>query len=136
MNNKIDFILFIDDDEAVRFLHKIMAEEADVSNKIIEAKGGDEGIDLLLDIYNSNRTSRGVVFMDINMPVTNGWMVLDELKNQCPDLIQHVDIYMVTSSEYPKDLKRIRLEPMVKGHIPKPLSAENIMEAAQKLTAK
>ena len=135
MNKKIDFILFIDDDEAVRFLHKIMADEADVSDKILEAKGGDEGINLLLEIYKTNHFSRGLVFMDINMPVTNGWMVLDEIRNHVSDQFKHIDIYMVTSSEYPKDLEKIRMEPMLKGHIPKPLSAENIVEAAKKLTS-
>lgn len=133
MKIKIDFILFIDDDEAVRFLHRIMAEEAGVNNKILEAKGGDEGITMLLDIYNENHNARGLVFVDINMPVTNGWMVLTELKKSIPDKLHNVDIYMVTSSEYPKDLEKIKMEPLLKGHIFKPLTAENIIDAASRL---
>lgn len=136
MTAKIDFVLFIDDDEAIRFLHRIMAEESGVTNQIMEAKGGQAGLNTLHELVNKNANIKGLVFMDINMPVMNGWMVLDELRNNWPDQFQHIDIYMVTSSEYPKDLERIRMEPMLKGHISKPLSAENIIEATEKLAAK
>jgi CheY-like chemotaxis protein len=113
-----------------------MAEESGVTNQILEATGGQAGLTAFNQLVIENANLTGLVFMDLNMPVMNGWMVLDELRNQWPDQFKHIDIYMVTSSEYPKDLDKIRMEPMLKGHIPKPLSADNIIEAAEKLTAK
>jgi CheY-like chemotaxis protein len=133
MTNKIDFILFIDDDEAIRFLHRIMAEESNVTDHILEARGGKAGLEMLLELYHSNPNTRGLFFMDINMPVMNGWMVLDELRKDWPQQFPYIHIYMVTSSVYPKDLKKMNTEPLLKGHIPKPLLAENITEAAEQL---
>ncbi len=65
------------------------------------------------------------------MPVVDGWMFLDELRKENSLELQNVDIYMVSASDYPKDIDRIQNEPLVKGFVPKPLTAEKIRDCAK-----
>ena len=131
MPHKADFILLIDDDEATRFLHRIMAEEAGLSYQIKEAEGAQSGLAKLKNIKDHNPKAKGIVFLDINMPVMDGWMFLDELRADKNLDLNNVSIYMVSASDYPKDLDRIQNEPLVKGYVPKPLTAEKIRDCAK-----
>lgn len=131
MLSKVNFILLIDDEEATRFLHKIMAEESGVSDHIIEADGAEAGLMELKNRLSADPISKGIVFLDINMPVVDGWMFLDELRSRNELDLTNVSIYMVSASDFPKDIERIQNEPFVKGYVPKPLTAEKIREVAQ-----
>lgn len=133
MHPKTDFILLIDDDEATRFLHRIIADEAGVTENILEADGAERGLMMLEKMKTENPNARGLIFLDINMPVMNGWEFLEKLQSDDRFQLQAVHLYMVSSSEYPKDLERIKNEPLICGYVPKPLNVEKVLEAAEKL---
>ena len=63
-----------------------------------------------------------VVFLDINMPVMDGWEFLDSLKN----MNHKVPVYIVSSSIEPDDLIKAKQEPMVVKFIEKPLGIKRI----------
>jgi CheY-like chemotaxis protein len=63
-----------------------------------------------------------VVFLDINMPVMDGWEFLDGLKN----MNHKVPVYIVSSSIDPDDLIKAKKEPMVVKFIEKPLGIKRI----------
>lgn len=126
MPEKVDFVLLIDDDESTNFLHRLIVEESAVTEKILVAQNGNEGLSLLKEALSQPEVKNGLVFMDINMPGMNGWMVVQEMEKLGSGLYSKIQINMVTASENPKDFERIKNTPSIKGHLPKPLTVEGI----------
>ena len=82
-------LLIVEDD--VRFA-KIMVDKAhDNGIKAIVATKGNDVIDFI------NQFSPDVITMDINMPDTSGWKVLDRLKTDLS--LRHVPIYIISGED-------------------------------------
>ena len=85
MDKPLKLILLVDDDEATNFLHKIMINDAGCAQGIHVAKNGKEAIEYLTNAIEGKYPQPDLIFLDINMPVMNGWEFLDEfeqIKNQ------------------------------------------------------
>jgi CheY-like chemotaxis protein len=67
-----------------------------------------------------------VLFLDINMPVMNGWEFLDELSSFPDDLRSHFTIYILSSSIDPEDIADAEQHPYVNGYYSKPLSKQTL----------
>lgn len=65
-----------------------------------------------------------ILFLDLNMPVMDGWEFLEELSKK--KLPQYPDIYITTSSIDIFDKEKAANHPLVKGYIEKPLTVEKI----------
>jgi CheY-like chemotaxis protein len=63
-----------------------------------------------------------IIFLDLNMPVMNGWDFLDVLQRKNIKL----DVYILTSSVDPNDKKKAEKYENVKGFLTKPLSKETL----------
>jgi CheY-like chemotaxis protein len=79
--------------------------------------------------------THAILFLDINMPVMDGWLSLDEIEKFDPHLKNKLRIVMVSASEYPKDLERMQAHPLVDTHMPKPLEAEKIRAYVNELVS-
>jgi CheY-like chemotaxis protein len=89
-------VLLADDDEDDReiFSEALASIDADVQYEGVE--DGQEAIDALL----GNQTRPHIIFLDINMPVMNGWDVLRKLKSDNLDI--PVIMYSTSSGENEK----------------------------------
>ncbi|SMG48303.1 CheY chemotaxis protein or a CheY-like REC (receiver) domain [Marivirga sericea] len=129
MKKKLNCILLIDDDEATNFLHKSILEEADISEKIIVRENGEEAINFLtarLDDHNYPQPD--LIFLDINMPVLDGWQFLQKYKKLPPQAKGKIVLFMLTTSLNPADRKRAEGESNVNGFKTKPLDEAMIDE--------
>jgi CheY-like chemotaxis protein len=133
MSPELDFVLLIDDDESTIFFHRIMVEESGVTNRILTANSGENGLQIILQEILPNPSISGIIFLDINMPLMNGWQVLDALERMPEKLPAHVILVMVSATVYPPDQERIRNHPLVYGQIPKPLAADDAVQLALKI---
>lgn len=113
-------VLIIDDDEAVRFFHHIIVSHSGLPSEALGFCNGEEALNYL-DI-NFNRANKYLILLDINMPVMNGWDVLDILntKSYCGE----VNIVIVTSSVNKADHVKSKLYNSVIALIEKPISVE------------
>ncbi len=71
-----------------------------------------------------------VLFLDINMPLINGWVFLERYGNFSDDIKNHITIYMLSSSISIQDEDRARANKYVKNFISKPLMADKIQLVA------
>ncbi|MDQ2771624.1 MAG: response regulator [Bacteroidota bacterium] len=67
-----------------------------------------------------------VVFLDLNMPLMNGWQFLDALAPYEAKLRDNCHIYILTSSLALSDLEKSRHYPLVAGLIHKPIDRGEI----------
>ena len=69
-----------------------------------------------------------IIFLDIYMPITDGWMFLDEFRKSKAEFAKKMRIYMVSSSIDPRDLNRARSSPEVEDYVEKPISLNKFSE--------
>ncbi len=80
----LDSILFIDDDPITLMLCKMVIKKTSFSNEIATSKNGEEALQYFnllkqLDHNNEFKKQPQLIFLDLNMPVMNGWEFLDEI---------------------------------------------------------
>lgn len=64
----------------------------------------------------------GLIFLDINMPVMNGFTFLEHFSLLPPSLLENCSVIMLSSSINERDISTAISYPMVKTYIVKPLT--------------
>jgi CheY-like chemotaxis protein len=68
------------------------------------------------------------IFLDINMPVVDGWLFMDEFVRLKPAFGQVPRVFIVSSSIDPRDMQRAADHPDIEGYIEKPISPDKYRE--------
>ena len=125
---KINTFCIIDDDDIYQFTTSILLKKTDLVNKIILFSNGLKAINFLKDEIDNIENIPDVLFLDINMPVMDGWEFLEQyllIKHMMP---KTVVIYMVSSSVDERDVLKAKSISALSGYMVKPISSENIKE--------
>ncbi|OYU83846.1 MAG: response regulator [Flavobacterium sp. BFFFF2] len=125
---KINTFGIIDDDDIYQFTTSVLLKKTELVNKIVVFSNGLKAINFLKDEMGNKENIPDVLFLDINMPVMDGWEFLEEyllIKAMMP---KTVVIYMVSSSVDEKDVSRAKSISELSGYLVKPISSKNIME--------
>lgn len=131
MKKKLNCILLIDDDDAANFLHRTFVEEAEVAEKIVTKEDGKQAIEFLSEAVDGKYPKPDLIFLDINMPIMDGWQFLKKYKELPSEAKGRIVLFMLTTSLNPEDRKRADTETEVNGFKTKPLDnqmLEEIME--------
>ncbi|MBC6699111.1 response regulator [Hymenobacter puniceus] len=112
----------IDDDSLSNYLTETLLKMEDFSSNIRTFEAADEALAELVEQPELPR----VVFLDLNMPVMNGWEFLDALAPYRGRLQGRCRIYILTSSLALSDLNRSRHYDLVAGLIHKPIDSGEI----------
>lgn len=125
--SKIDLTCIIDDDPIYIFGAKRVLQVANFSNTFMIFKNGKDALDALEPLLKQDQNMPGVILLDINMPIMDGWQFLDKFValNTNP----YIQIYIVSSSIDPRDIEKAKTYDIVKGYILKPISLEKIQES-------
>jgi CheY-like chemotaxis protein len=78
------------------------------------------------DYNNSAQDQHAALFLDINMPVMNGWEFLDTFCSFPIPLQEQITIFILSSSIDPEDTEKAEKHPLVNGYCSKPLRKETI----------
>ncbi|MCM4167681.1 Chemotaxis protein CheV [Arenibacter antarcticus] len=110
----------IDDDTIFVFGIKIMLKKNNYCSNVVVYKNGKEALENMV-LANSTITNLpDLIFLDINMPVMDGWEFLDEF-SKFPKASE-VAIFVLSSSIDARDLERAKSYEVVRDFIEKPLS--------------
>ena len=115
-------IAVIDDDSAYQFIASKTLKATKLVDQIIPFLNGREALNFLAHHYQNPEKLPDIIFLDINMPVTDGWMFLDEFCKVKGGLVKKIRIYMVSSSIDQRDINRARNNPEVSAYVEKPIS--------------
>lgn len=123
-------LFLVDDDEIFRLAAEVLIKSSDLTDEVIQLENGLEAYDALMALENTPDDLPEIMFLDINMPLMNGWELLEELKNG-PEVIKNkVQIHVLTSSIDPHDLVLSKTYEFIAGYITKPLTEGDLNKIA------
>lgn len=125
MDQQLPCILLVDDDNNDNFFHKRTLEKINVAKSIEVVNTGVQALEYLQD---ETRQRPNIIFLDINMPVMNGWEFLEEYAHLPSETRGKTLVIMLTTSLNPADRQRADENPLVNGFINKPLDEDNIRQ--------
>jgi CheY-like chemotaxis protein len=129
------FILcFIDDDEVYQYTITRSVKTHDLAKKILIFSDGEEAMWFLIDNVANNENLPDIIFLDINMPIMDGWQFLEEYVKLKPRIGKVITIYMVTSSVDPVDEEYARKITEISDYIVKPVRPEMLKEIIDNYT--
>lgn len=121
MEKKNILTCLIDDDRVHAFVVERMMKKTASNNELIIFNDASHALHYFGKTTEIDKIP-DIIFLDINMPVIDGWSFLDEFEKIKDTLPKQIDIYMVSSSNNPFDKARAQTLKMVKGYIPKPIT--------------
>lgn len=129
---KLNCILLIDDDVPTNFYNKKIIEKADCANYVETCTSALEALEFLKKDFNSGPPPKPeLIFLDINMPVMDGWEFLAEYEKLPKKFQGEIIVVMLTTSINPDDEARAsRLD--IHGFARKPLTEKLLTELIEK----
>ena len=80
-------------------------------------------------LLNEPEEQKIVLLLDINMPVIDGWGVLERINTFLSERSRNnIRIYILSSSIYHTDKYKAQQEPLITGYIEKPILEEDIID--------
>jgi CheY-like chemotaxis protein len=120
-------VLLIDDDKINNFLSSLIIKKTKKGEVAKECFNGKEGLEYLKSLKDMpDMQVPDIIFLDLNMPVLDGWQFLQEYINS--DFPNKIPVYILTSSNYQADMEKSKDFDVVKGYIVKPLKKDVVEE--------
>ncbi|WP_448528090.1 response regulator [Raineya sp.] len=124
-------IMLIDDNEIDNLINQKIIEAANICDYIFTHTGGKSAIEFLRNIekiapITGNQGLPELIFLDIDMPLMDGFQFLDEFETLSPTTKEYCKIVMLTSSINPQDMSKSKKYQYVKKYLNKPLSPESL----------
>lgn len=121
---KIANLWIIDDDPMSSFYIKRLAELGELANIITIYDKAHGAVEYLLHHKKSVEHLPDVILLDIYMPEMDGWAFLQEFSSIKDQLSKKIDIYIISSSNHPKDVSRAGSLQEVKEYLVKPVTID------------
>lgn len=120
--------MIIDDDPISSFINQKIIEKAELTQQIEVVQNGAEALDYLMKsfIEDAEKESKpDLIFLDLNMPVMDGFEFLQKFKGLDRKYWENVEIVVLTSSKNQSDIDQTKIY-NVRGYLNKPLTVESL----------
>lgn len=121
-------IYIIDDDPIYQFSFKSMLKLLDKEFEISQFSNGEDAVDALRACEDQGQCFPDIIFLDLNMPVMDGWNFLDELGANFENVGQRTKLFIVSSSIHHEDIERSEQYEIVQQYLVKPIPKRALMD--------
>ena len=117
-------VLLVDDDDATNFIHRCVIESTGFVDNVVVVEDGREAIEYLQKNKEQNEALPNIIFLDLNMPLMDGWEVIDKLKELNITQKDGTFVCILTTSENPEDLEKAKNIELVDEYLTKLLDKD------------
>lgn len=121
-------IFLIDDDPIFVYLTRRIIASINCPCQINEFTDGELAISYLSEIGDQAGMLPDVIFLDLSMPVMDGWEFLKEFTDLKPKLKKDIALFIVSSSISPQEVERSKSYRAVTDFLIKPIEKGKIIE--------
>ncbi|MCK8522213.1 response regulator [Aquimarina sp. D1M17] len=132
MNHIVNSSLLIDDDKATTFFNRYLLLKHKAFKNVKTLHKGKDAIEYLKNIDHKLNLKPDLIFLDINMPLMNGWDFLEKFAQLKDEVIDGIKIVMLSTSTDPNDIQRAIENRFVSDFVNKPLTISIIDKVVHK----
>ena len=122
----MDLVLLIDDNDTDNFISRRVIELTQFAERVVVKSSGQQALDYLQENAQTIDDIPDLIFLDINMPIMDGFMFLYEFETLPTDIQQKSKVIILSSSEDRRDVDKIITNQAVIKYITKPLTQDDL----------
>lgn len=128
--SSIQTVFLIDDNEVDLFVQKRFIEMKKFAGNIVTFTSPSKAFEALTD---NPAQVPGILFLDLNMPMVNGFEFLEQIREYSQDLFNRLRVVVLSSSNNQMDRERAFAFSNVIRFIPKPLTSQGLDEVLRSM---
>lgn len=118
----IDLVMLVDDNETDNFISKRIIEITKFARRVEVKNSGKSALDYLKENQSSADELPNIIFLDINMPIVDGFVFLYEFEKFSEVVRNKCKVIILSSSDNKRDIDKIVNNNHVIKFITKPLT--------------
>jgi len=122
-------VMLIDDSEIDNFINQKMVEGCNFADRVYVHTSSKSALEFLMNFERAHLPEDllpEIIFLDINMPIMDGFQFADEFQKSAARVFDKVKIVFLTSSLNPVDQKRAMAVKGVYSFLNKPLTKDHL----------
>jgi CheY-like chemotaxis protein len=129
-------IFIVDDDPITVKICELVIQNTQLGKSVKHFSDGQKCIQYFANYFEKNKQDENtpipeLIFLDLNMPIMDGWKFLEHYTNKYSNRLEKTKIAILTSSINPHDFMKAQEYNVVIEFIHKPLIAEFVEEMKQ-----
>lgn len=127
-------VFIVDDDNITIKICKLILQNSKFAENIIDFENGKPCINFFADYFGKQKSNKQLdelpqmIFLDLNMPVMNGWEFLDDFVRKYSERLPEIKIVILSTSVDPRDFMKAQQYDIVIDFLNKPLTKDLVEE--------
>ncbi len=127
-SKSVGLVMLVDDNDTDNFISKRIIEITNFAEEVIVKSSGKSALDYLNDNAGDASNLPEIIFLDINMPIVDGFVFLYEFEKFNLNIKDHCKVIILSSSDNKRDIDKIVNNDYVIKFITKPLTEKSLEE--------
>ncbi|MGC6432130.1 MAG: response regulator [Jejuia sp.] len=120
-------LFLVDDDQLFTFLISKNIEDTELVEKITVFENGLEILNFLKQKKDTPNELPDIIFLDINMPIMDGWQFIENYEKFAHGVNKNITIYILSSSIFPRDIEKANKNSLIADYIVKPIPDDKLI---------
>ncbi|MDX2306186.1 MAG: response regulator [Microscillaceae bacterium] len=127
-SKSVDLVLLVDDNDTDNFISKRIIEITKFAQRVEVRNSGKSALEYLEQVKDTPANLPDVIFLDINMPIVDGFVFLFEFEMFPDQIKEKCKVIILSSSNNKRDIAKIVDNEYVIKFITKPLTEKALQE--------